>query len=72
MPVIDGDFLKWFIDAYGLSAALAIFVLWKSMGKSDTKRDVAFELITKIDSLTVNVQDVRERVAKIEGKLDAK
>ena len=72
MPVIDGDFLKWFIDLYGLPASLAVVVLWKSMGKSDTKQDVARELITKIDSLTSNVQDVRERVAKIEGKLDAK
>lgn len=72
MPVIDGEFLKWFLDAYGLPAALAVFVLWKSMGKSDTKRDVARELITKIDNLSSNVQDVRERVAKIEGKLDAK
>lgn len=71
MPVIDGEFLKWFLDAYGLPAALAVFVLWKSIGKSDTKHDVARELITKIDSLTSNVQDVRERVAKIEGKLDA-
>jgi hypothetical protein len=72
MPIIDGDFARWFIDAYGLPAALAVFVLWKSMGKTDTKQDVARELITKIDNLSSNVQDVRERVAKIEGKLDAK
>jgi outer membrane murein-binding lipoprotein Lpp len=72
MPIIDGDFARWFISTYGLSAALAVFVLWKSMEKIDTKQDVARELITKIDSLSTNVQDVRERVAKIEGKLDAK
>lgn len=70
MPV-DAAFLKWLIESYGLPAVLALWVIYKSMGKSDAKTDVARELITKIDGLTVSVQDVRERVAKIEGKLDA-
>lgn len=68
MP-FDAELIKWFISSYGLPAALAVYVFWNSIGKSDTKRDVAQELITKIDSLSVSVQDVRERVSKMEGRL---
>jgi hypothetical protein len=73
MP-IDSALIKWIIESYGLPAALAIYVLWKSLGKSETKSDVARELITKLDAISEKVDELKTvpvRLAIVETKIEA-
>ena len=72
MP-IDASLIKWLIETYGLPLVAIGFVIWKTMGKSDTKPDVARELISKIDALTVKVdklESVHIRLAIVEYKVE--
>lgn len=73
MP-IDATLIKWLIETYGLPIVAIGVVLWKTLGKSDNKPDVARELISKIDALTVKVDDLKDvpiRLAIVEYKIEA-
>lgn len=68
---MDTAFIKWVFEAYGPWAALA-YVFWTFAPKNkQSNTDVAAQLIIKIDAIDVKLNDMRERVAKIEGKMDA-
>jgi len=70
---IDAGLIKWLIETYGLPLVAVGFVIWKTIGKSDAKPDVARELISKIDSLTEKVdklESVPIRLAIAEYKIE--
>ena len=70
---MDATLIKWLIETYGLPLVAIGFVVWKTIGNSDTKPDVARELISKIDALTVKVdklESVPIRLAIVEYKVE--
>ena len=72
MP-IDAALIKWLIETYGLPLVAVGFVIWKTIGKTDTKPDVARELISKIDALAEKVdklESVPIRLAIAEYKIE--
>lgn len=72
MP-IDATLIKWLIETYGLPLVAVGFIAWKSLSKSDSKRDIAKELITKIDAIGEKVDKldtVHTRLALIEYKVE--
>lgn len=68
---MDIAFLKWLGEAYGPWVPLVVGFWWYGLRSKDEKPDVARELISKIDGIDSKVISVSERVARIEGKLDA-
>jgi len=68
---VDATFLKWLGEAYGPFAPLVAVLIWYGWKNKDAKPDIAKELITKIEGIDAKVQMMGERVARIEGKLDA-
>ena len=70
---MDAALIRWLIETYGLPLVAIGFVVWKTFGKSDTKPDIARELISKIDALTVKVDDLKTvpvRLAIVETKIE--
>lgn len=72
MP-IDAALIKWLIETYGLPLVAIGFVVWKTFGKTDTKPDIARELISKIDAIDEKVdklESVPIRLAIVEYKVE--
>jgi len=70
---VDATLLKWLIETYGLPLVAVGFIAWKSFGRSDSKPDIAKELITKIDAIGEKVdklESVHTRLALIEYKVE--
>lgn len=62
--------LDWVYKTLGPGAALGFLIYMTAQKFKASDRDVAGELLRKVDAIEESVSDVRERVAKIEGKLE--
>lgn len=67
---MDMQILDWIYKTLGPGAALGFLIYMMAQKFKSSDRDIASELLRKVDAIEESVSDVRERVAKIEGKLE--
>lgn len=67
---MDLQILDWIYKTLGPGAALGLLIYMMAQKFKSSDRDIASELLRKVDAIEESVSDVRERVAKIEGKLE--
>jgi hypothetical protein len=67
---MDMQILDWIYKTLGPGAALGFLIYMMAQKFKTSDRDIASELLRKVDAIEESVSDVRERVAKIEGKLE--
>ena len=63
------DFMK-LVSTYGLPTALAVFMVWQNV-TAKKEPTGSGQVMGELKDINRNVQDLRERVSRIEGKLDA-
>ena len=62
------DFMK-LVSTYGLSGGCAVAMIWAYINKKEPTG--SGQVMGELKDINRNVQDLRERVSRIEGKLDA-